>query len=101
MNRLFIILSSTYDLIVIDENETPLAAGPAGGGYYIYAVVTVILAALIALAAVWFTRRNVLKRRLMELRERTGSHETEIPFSIKGLKEAIDLAEAEVSAVLI
>ena len=93
-NILFTMLTQPYDLIVIGEEETPLAAGPAGGGYYIYAVMAVLLAALLAMAAVWITRRNILKKRLMELRERSGSTDTSIPFSLKALKDAISEEEA-------
>lgn len=93
-NILFTLLTQSYDLIVIDEEATPLAAAPVSGGYYIYAVMAVVLAALLAMAAVWITRRNILKKRLMELRERSGNSDTSIPFSLKALKDAISEEEA-------
>ena len=100
MNRLFFFLTQqAYDLIVIDEGEAPMAAAPADGGYYIYAVITVFFAALIAMAAVWITRRNVLKNRLLELRELSGNTDTTVPFTLKALRDAVNEAEAEYIAM--
>ncbi|MCR5278728.1 MAG: hypothetical protein K6E19_04725 [Lachnospiraceae bacterium] len=96
-NILSSVLTQSYHLIVIGEDETPLAAGPAGS-YYVYAVVTVVLAALIAVAALWITRRNALKRRLLDLRKRSGNTDTSVPVSIKGIREAITETEAVASA---
>ncbi len=95
------VLSQSYDLIVIDETETPLGAGPVGSGYYLYAVLTVLLTAMLAALAVWVTRRNSLKVRLLELRQRAGNTDTKVPLSIKALKDAIAETEAEISAIML
>ncbi len=100
MNRMiFFLTQQTYDLIVIDEGEAPLAAAPVGSGYYAYAVTAVFFAALIALASVWITRRNALKKRLLEIRERSGNSDTSVPVTIKAIRDAINEAEAESVAI--
>ncbi|MCR5310628.1 MAG: hypothetical protein K6E32_04325 [Lachnospiraceae bacterium] len=99
-SSVYTILDQSYDLIVIDETETPLGAGPVGTNYYVLAVSIVVLAALVASFALWFTRRNFYKKRLLELRDKAGITDKGVPFSIKEIREAIEEAEANLSAVM-
>ena len=99
-SSVYTILDQSYDLIVIDETETPLGAGPVGTNYYVFAVCIVVLAALVASFALWFTRRSFYTKRLLELRGRAGNTDTRVPFSIKEIKEAIEEVEANLSAVM-
>lgn len=95
------VLEQSYDLIVIDESDTPLGSGPVNTNYYILAVCTVALAALLAFMVLFVTRRNGLKKRLLELRKRAGNEDMTVPFSIRELKDAVAEAEANLSAELL
>lgn len=84
---------AAYDLIVVDDEATPLSAGPLTHNYYPAAIVTVVILAALTLLAVWLIRRNSLKARLIELREQAGSTDAYVPFRIKDMKDAVREAE--------
>jgi len=84
---------AAYDLIVIDDEATPLSNGPLSDNYYPTAIVAVIVLAVIALLTVWFLRRKGYKVRLLELREKANDTDKSIPFTIRGIKDAIKEAE--------
>ena len=82
-----------YDLMVIDDEATPLSAGPLAHNYYPVAVVTVIILAALTIFTIWIIRRNAIKSRLLELRAKAGAGEGRVPFTIKGIRDAIREAE--------
>ncbi|MBP5298043.1 MAG: hypothetical protein J6Z09_02710 [Lachnospiraceae bacterium] len=84
---------AAYDLIVVDDEATPLSAGPLTHNYYPAALITVMVLAAITLLTVWLIRRNSLKVRLLELREQAGDNNSEVPFRIKRMKDAVREAE--------
>ncbi|MBR5897767.1 MAG: hypothetical protein IKZ39_09170 [Lachnospiraceae bacterium] len=83
-----------YDLIVIEDEATPLSAGPLSHNYYPAAAVTVMILAALTLLTVWLIRRNTLKGRLLELREQAGDRNSFVPFRIKEIKDAVREAES-------
>ncbi|MBO4678520.1 MAG: hypothetical protein J5626_02525 [Lachnospiraceae bacterium] len=86
-------LDDTYDLIVVDDEATPLSAGPLTHNYYPAALVTVLILAAITILAVWLIRRNTYKARLLELRKQAGDENIRVPFRIKDIKDAVREAE--------
>ena len=82
-----------YDLIVIDDEATPLSAGPLAHSYYPAAVATVIFLAALTVFTIWIIRRNTLRARLLELRTKAGDGDSCVPFTIKGIKDAVREAE--------
>ena len=82
-----------YDLIVVDDEATPLSAGPLAHNYYPAALVTVAVLAVLTILAVWLIRRNLFKKRLLELRKQAGDENSNVPFRIKDLKDAVRDAE--------
>ena len=87
------VYEDTYDLIVVDDEATPLSAGPLGHNYYPAAIVTVIILAALTLLVVWLIRRNSFKVRLLELRKQAGDGNTRVPFRIKDITDAVREAE--------
>ena len=87
------VYEDTYDLIVVDDEATPLSAGPLGHNYYPAAIVTVIILAALTLIAVWLIRRNSFKARLLELRKQAGDEDSCVPLRIKDIKDAVREAE--------
>lgn len=94
--RFVLILSSAYDLLVIEDEATPLAAGANHMNYYIVTISVMIVAVVFGLISAWTAKRNAVAKRLKELNEKCGE-ESKIPFTIHGIKEQI--AEAEVKLV--
>lgn len=84
---------AAYDLIVVDDEATPLSAGPLTHNYYPAAIITVAVLAALTLFTVWLVRRNTLKARLLELREQAGDGNSDVPFRIKSMKDAVREAE--------
>ena len=91
--------ADSYDLIVIDDEATPLSAGPLAHSYYPAAVVTVIALAVLTVLTIWFIRRHGFKARLLELRAKAGDEQSKVPITIKGIKDAV--REAEKNLVII
>ena len=87
------VYEDAYDLIVVDDEATPLSAGPLGHNYYPAAIVTVIILAVLTLITVWLIRRNTFKARLLELRKRAGDENACVPFRIKDITDAVREAE--------
>lgn len=84
---------NAYDLIVVDDEATPLSNGPLSVNYYPTAIAAVIALAVLTLLAVWMIRRNGYKARLLELRQKAGDTSKAIPFTIRGIKDAVKEAE--------
>ncbi len=82
-----------YDLIVIDDEATPLSAGPLTHSYYPAAVITVLILAALTIFTIWFVRRKSFKARLLELRAKSGDKETRVPLTIRNIKDAVKEAE--------
>ena len=88
-----------YDLIVIDDEATPLSAGPLTHSYYPAAAVTILILALLTIIAIWVIRRNGFKARLLELRAKAGDKKVRVPFTIKGIKD--EVRETEKNLILV
>ncbi|MBR6309108.1 MAG: hypothetical protein IKR39_10935 [Lachnospiraceae bacterium] len=84
---------TAYDLIVVDDEATPLSNGPLSVNYYPTAIIAVAAIAVIALLTVWFIRRSGYKSRLLELRAKAGDKSKAIPLTIRGIKDAVKEAE--------
>ena len=82
-----------YDLMVIDDEATPLSAGPLPHSYYPAAVATVIFLLALTIFTVWIIRRNTFKARLLELRAKAGDTQSCVPFTIRGIRDAVKEAE--------
>ena len=85
--------AQAYDLIVVDDEATPLSAGPLKHNYYPAAIVTVIILAALTILAVWLIRRNTFKTRLLELRKQAGDENSFVPLRIKSIKDEVREAE--------
>ena len=84
---------NAYDLIVVDDEATPLSNGPISANYYPTAIIAVVALAVLALLTVWVIRRAGYKTRLLELRAKAGDESKAIPFTIRGIKDAVKEAE--------
>lgn len=92
--RLISMAVSAYDLIVIEEEATPLAGG--AHNYYYLTLMVIGVLALAGLIVFFFVKRSEYVKRLSELNERLGRDE-KAPFSIKDIKFRISEAEAELA----
>lgn len=92
---------SDYDLMVIEDEETPLAAGLTRTNYFAATLVTIALIVLVIAIAIWYVKRREYKARLLELRHRLGDDSGVVPFSIRAMKDAIAECEAELVAPFI
>ena len=93
-------LLAAYDLIIIEDEATPLAPSAMHVNYYLITLTFITVITIAALLASWFTRREALKKRLIELNGKLGRDE-KIPFKIKTIKEYIEVAETDLSASMI
>lgn len=87
-----------YDLIAIEDEETPLAAGLARSNYFTATMITMILIIALIAFAIWLVKRNEYKLRLIELREQVGDFSGVVPFSIRAIRDEIAKCEAEITA---
>lgn len=96
MASLPVCLVPAYDLIVIDDQETPLAA-KAGSNIDMYGPTAIIVLSvvLIGLLIYWMIKRRKYKKRLLELRSKIGDHDKRAPFLIRGIKDEIARLETE------
>lgn len=87
-----------YDLFVIEEEATPLAAGLSRTSYVTSAMITMVLIIALVGFAIWLVKRNEYKKRLIELREQVGDFSGVVPFGIRAIKDEIAKCEAEITA---
>lgn len=97
---LFTIIAAVvdYDLVVIEDEETPLAAGISGHNYFAASVFSMVLILALCAFAAWCVKRNAYKARLVELRIQLGDESEVVPFSIRMIKDEIARSEAEIAA---
>lgn len=95
-----LLLSQGYDLIIIEDGEVPLAAGPAHVNYYLVTLCALAVLALIIGFTIWFMQRKKYVKRLNELFEKHGAKE-KIPVSIKAIKEMIVREESDIAASMV
>lgn len=104
IKNLFITVIATvtdYDLLVIEDEETPLAPGVAGPDYFGMTMFTMVLVLALCLFAAWCVKRNAYKARLVELRIQLGDESEVVPFSIRMIKDEIAKSEAEITSTYI
>lgn len=90
----------TYDLIIIEDSETPLAPGAGHPNYYLLTVLAIIVISLLAVLMSWAYKRNTEVKRLKELNSKLG-FSTKVPFRISSIKEEIATAEANLTASML
>ena len=91
------VLAAGYDLIIIEETETPLGATPVHADFYLYTLLAMVIIAAVIAVSLWASKRNNYVKRLNELNEKRGEV-IKMPFTIKAIKEAIKEAEFELTA---
>jgi len=96
--RVTAMIVSAYDLVVIEEEATPLAGGMHN--YYYHTLVVIAILAVIGLIAVYLIKRNGYVKRLSELNVRLGRDE-KAPFTIKDIKFKISDAESELAGQML
>ncbi len=84
-----------YDLIVIEDNNTPLAAKASSIDMYGPTAIIVLSVILLGLLIYWLVKRNRYKKRLLELRSKMGDHDKRSAFLISGIKDEITRLETE------
>ncbi len=94
------VLAAGYDIIIIEETETPLGAGPVQTHYYLYALLAMALLTVVIAVSLWASKRDSYVKRLKELNEKRGEN-VKVPFRIKAIKEAIKEAEFELTASML
>lgn len=90
-----------YDLIVIEDEITPLGAGPAGTNYFAATAVFVAACLCVIMALVWAIRRRKAKNRLVELINKSGDTSIKVPLSIRKIKDVTIDLEAELTASML
>ncbi len=91
---------SSYNLVVIEEEETPLAAGIPGTNYFGTAI-TVVLAIMFLLGfGLWISKRTERANYLKDLHESMGV-EGKVPLSIRAINDEIVKAEAHLTEQLV
>lgn len=94
------VIAQEYDLVVIEEMDTPLAGGPVHTNYYVLTLCAIAVMLLIALFVAWFLKRTKLVKRLQKLNAQLNKTE-KAPLFIKAIKEEILRAESEITASMI
>lgn len=90
-------IAMAYDLIVIEDEDTPLAAS-ANVNYYLPTVIAVLTILLAGLLIYWLIKRNNYKKRLLELRQKLDDHDKRTAITIRGIKDEIARLETELVA---
>ena len=92
---------SDYTFIILNEEEVPLSAGPAGSDLRL---ILLIVASAVLLAAVlfafYFVNRKQLVKRLASLRKQLGIEESGYSFSNSKLEQEIFDLEVEVASTI-
>lgn len=93
-------LSATeYDLIVIEENDVPLAAGIGHTNYYIATLFVIVALMIAATFIAWFLKRREYAVRLSELSRKAGT-DCKVPLTIRRIKEEIAITECELASAI-
>lgn len=94
--NLTVCLVPAYDLIIIEDQDTPLAA-KAGSNIDMYGPTAIIVLSVILLGLFiyWMIKRSKYKKRLLELRSKMGDHDKKSAFLIRGIKDEITRLETE------
>lgn len=88
---------SGYQLVVIEDNETPLASAPVGQNFVAGSLIAVAFAMLAGFMMIDMTKRIKLRERLLKLREEAGDDNENLPFTIGKLRD--EISERELSLV--
>ncbi len=99
ISRKMVISAAEYDLIVIEENDVPLAAGIGHTNYYIATLFVLIALMIVAAFTAWFLKRREYAGRLSELSKKAGT-DIKIPITIRRIKEEIAIAECELASAI-
>ncbi len=91
---------SSYSLVVIEEEETPLAANIPGTNYYGTAVAMVLITLLLLCMGLWVSKRNEKANYLKELYG-TMDVAKKVPLSIRAINDEIVKAEAYLTEQLV
>ena len=91
----------TYDYVVIEDENTPLADIPARGNYYAIGVMVFLIVTICVLTLIWFLKWNKLRERLLSLRLQAENDKKKVSLSIRNVKDEIASLEAELSSRLI
>lgn len=91
------IVICAYDLMIIEDEDTPLAAEAPKGNYYVVTAVIIVAAALIALLVTWLVKRSQEAKRLKELNKKLNKT-AKTPLKIRDIKDQIAQAEIELSS---
>jgi len=83
-----------YDLLLIEDGETPLSKGPQAVNYFPLTCGVIAAIIITILLVLWLVNRDRHAKRLKELNKKL-ERKTRIPFFIKTIKEEITLAESE------
>lgn len=87
---------SEYDLIVIEDDATPLAANAGTYANYYLPTLCIVLAVFLAGVLIfWLIKRNNYKKRLLELRKKLDDNDRKASLTIRGIKDEISRLEAE------
>lgn len=89
------LLIKGYDLIVIEDEATPLAKRPIVQNYYFSSLYAIAVLLLAILFVVWVVKRVRIKRHLRELIAKSGDKSRKIPLLITKIEDAIKALEAE------
>ena len=91
----------SYDYVIIEDENTPLADMPARGNYYAIGVMVFLIVTILVLALIWFLKWNKLRERLLSLRLQAGNDGKKVSVSIRDVKDEIASLEADLSSRLI
>ena len=91
-------LSSEYTLIVLDDEDVPLASGVKTNT--LWTVVICAVCFVLLLAFLYAARRNRLIKRLSVLRKQNNVSSSDYPFSLSKIEEEILELENEIASAI-
>lgn len=94
------VLLSSYSLVVIEEEETPLAGSIPGTNYYGTAVALVMVTILLLCIGLWISKRTERANYLKGLYSSMGVAR-KVPVSIRAINDEIVKAEAYLTEQLV
>lgn len=100
LTKVVSVIVGAYDLVVIEDEATPLAANAVHTNYYLITVGVMLALVLVAAVALWAVKRKRYSDRLKELNGKLASND-KVPFTIGSIKEKIAQAETEITAAMI
>ena len=86
-----------YDLLIIEDGETPLSSGPGGANYFPLTCAVIAAIVITTILVLWLVNRDRYAKRLKEL-NRKLERKAKIPFFTNSIKEEIAMAEAELGS---